>query len=245
MSRQRADLLLVERGFFDSRAKAQAAIQAGLVTANGAPVRNASEPLEADADIAAQAPHPWVSRGGLKLEAGLDGFGIDPQGLTCLDLGASTGGFTQVLLTRGARRVYAVDVGRGQLHPSLAADPRVSDLSGVDARRLDRALVPQAPGLVVCDASFIGLAKVLPAALALAAPDADLIVLVKPQFEAGPEHVGRGGLVRDPAVRAAVLARVEAELNDLGWTVRATAESPVAGGDGNLEYLAWARRTAG
>ena len=243
--RKRADVLLVERGLFDSRAKARAAIEAGRVTAAGRPVARAAEPLDEDADIQAEPAHPWVGRGGLKLDHALGLWPVDVAGRTALDVGASTGGFTQVCLARGAAHVYAVAVGRGQLHPSLAADPRVSDLSGVDARRLDRALVPQAPGLVVCDASFIGLAKVLPAALALAAPDADLIVLVKPQFEAGPEHVGRGGLVRDPAVRAAVLARVEAELNDLGWTVRATAESPVAGGDGNLEYLAWARRTAG
>lgn len=237
MSRQRADLLLVERGFFDSRAKAQAAIQAGLVTANGAPVRKASEPLEADAVIAAQAPHPWVSRGGLKLEAGLDGFGIDPQGLTCLDLGASTGGFTQVLLARGARRVYAVDVGRGQLHPSIASDERVVSLEGTDARSLTGDLLPEPIQLVVTDVSFISLTRVLPATVPFLAPGAGLVALIKPQFEAGRENVGKGGIVRDEAVRRAACAKIEAHARELGFHVLGILPSPILGGEGNHEYL--------
>jgi len=159
-----------------------------------------------------------------------------------LDIGASTGGFTEVALARGAARVYAVDVGRGQLHPKLAADPRVVSLEGLDARCLTTEQIPEPPGLIVTDVSFISLEKALPAALALAAPDADLVALVKPQFEAGPDGVGKGGLVRDPAVREQCVDNVEAFLRASGWTVRATSESPIAGGDGNLEWLVWANK---
>ena len=158
-----------------------------------------------------------------------------------LDVGASTGGFTEVCLARGAARVWAVDVGRGQLHPRLAADPRVTSLEGVDVRALDRSLIPEPPGLVVCDVSFIGLAKALPAALALAAPGAALVLLVKPQFEVGPDRVGKGGVVKDPTARAAALAAVRTFLEGEGWCVQASAESPVAGGDGNVEFLLWAQ----
>jgi 23S rRNA (cytidine1920-2'-O)/16S rRNA (cytidine1409-2'-O)-methyltransferase len=164
------------------------------------------------------------------------------EGRVVLDVGASTGGFTEVALSRGAARVYAVDVGRGQLHPRLAADPRVVSLEGVDARALTASLIPQAPDLVVTDVSFIGLAKALPAALALAAPDADLIALVKPQFEVGPERVGKGGLVKEEAARADALAGVAAFLAASGWEVQASADSPIAGGDGNLEHLLWAKK---
>ena len=242
MAKARADVLLVERGLFESRAKARAAIEAGGVTADGRPVRKASEPLEAGAVLAAVPAHPWVGRGALKLVHALDIWPIGVQGAVVLDVGASTGGFTEVCLSRGAARVYAVDVGRGQLHPTLARDPRVVDLQATDARALTAGLIPQPPDLIVCDVSFIGLGKALPAALALAAPGADLVALVKPQFEAGPQAIGKGGLVKDAAVRAAALEAVKAWLAKAGWPVRASTESPVAGGDGAREYLVWASR---
>ncbi|MFA5600853.1 MAG: TlyA family RNA methyltransferase [Phenylobacterium sp.] len=242
MERKRADILLVERGLFESRAKARAAIEAGRVFVHGRPVARAAELVETDAVIEAEAAHPWVGRGALKLVHALDLWPIAVDRRVALDVGASTGGFTEVCLARGAARVYAVDVGQGQLHPRLAADPRVVSLEGVDARRLDAGLVPQPPGLVVCDASFIGLSKVLPAALALALAGADLVALVKPQFEAGPDAVGKGGLVKDPEVRAAALSGAKTFLEESGWRVMADAESPIAGGDGNLEFLVWARK---
>jgi 23S rRNA (cytidine1920-2'-O)/16S rRNA (cytidine1409-2'-O)-methyltransferase len=167
---------------------------------------------------------------------------VTVEGRVVLDVGASTGGFTEVCLAHGAARVYAVDVGRGQLHAKLAADPRVASLEGVDARALTRDLVPEPPGLIVSDVSFIGLAKALPAALTLAAPAADLVALVKPQFEVGPERIGKGGIVKDPAAQAAALNGVRGFLEGSGWGVVATAESPIAGGDGNLEYLLWAKK---
>jgi len=242
VSRKRADVLLVERGLFESRAKARAAIEAGGVTADGRPVAKASEAIDEAAAIAAEPAHPWVGRGALKLAHALALWPVAVEGRVALDVGASTGGFTEVCLARGAARVYAVDVGRGQLHPRLAADPRVVSLEGLDARALTAALVPEPPGLVVTDVSFIGLAKALPAALALAAADADLVALVKPQFEVGPERIGKGGLVKDPAARADALAGVGAFLEGSGWRVQASAESPIAGGDGNLEFLLWAKR---
>lgn len=238
----RADLLLVVRGLAESRAKARAAIEAGGVTADGRPVTRASELLAGDADIVAAPAHPWVGRGALKLVHALDLWPIAVEGRVALDVGASTGGFAEVCLSRGAARVYAVDVGRGQLHPRLATDPRVVSLEATDARDLTPTLVPEAPGLIVADVSFIGLAKALPAALALAAPGCDLVALVKPQFEVGPGRVGKGGIVSDPAARQAALAHVVDFLAASGWTVRATADSPIEGGDGNREYLLWARR---
>ncbi|WP_332773243.1 TlyA family RNA methyltransferase [Phenylobacterium sp.] len=244
MSRKRADVLLVERGLFDSRAKARAAIEAGGVTVGGRVLAKASEPLEEDAEIIAVAAHPYVGRGALKLVHALDLWPVEVAGRTVLDVGASTGGFTEVCLARGAAKVFAVDVGRGQLHPRLAADPRVANLEGVDARSLDAALIPTPPDLIVTDVSFIGLAKALPAALGLARDGADLVALVKPQFEAGPQGVGKGGLVKDEAVRARTLAEVMAFLEAAGWAVRATADSPIAGGDGNREYLLWAMKKA-
>jgi 23S rRNA (cytidine1920-2'-O)/16S rRNA (cytidine1409-2'-O)-methyltransferase len=240
--RRRADLLLVERGLFESRAKARAAIEAGGVTADGRPVRRAAEMLAQDAAIEARPAHPWVGRGALKLLAALEAWPVEVAGRVVLDVGASTGGFTQVCLARGAARVVAVDVGRGQLHPSVAGDPRVANLEACDARALDARIVPEAPGLIVTDVSFIGLAKALPAALTLAAPGADLIALVKPQFEAGPEAVGKGGVVRDEAVRRAALASVADFLARSGWTVQGKMESPIAGGDGSREFLLWARK---
>ena len=238
----RADLLLVARGLFESRAKARAAIEAGGVTADGRTVSKASEMLADDAAIEAVAPHPWVGRGALKLVSALDLWRVVVEGRVVLDVGASTGGFTEVCLARDAARVYAVDVGRGQLHPKVAADPRVVSLEATDARDLTAAIVPEPPDLIVTDVSFISFAKALPAALALARPGADLVALVKPQFEVGPERVGKGGLVSDPAARADAVAGVQAFLEASGWTVRATADSPIAGGDGNRETLLWATK---
>ena len=239
--RQRADLLLVERGFFPTRTRAQAAIAAGLVTADGLPVRKASDRVEVGAFIGAEAPHPYVSRGGVKLAAGLDAFGFDPAGRICLDLGASTGGFTDVLLRRGARRVYAVDVGHGQLHPSLAADPRVVDLEGLDGRTLDAERVPDPIGLLAADVSFISLKLTLPTVVALLAAGADVVALVKPQFEAG-RGAARKGVVRDPAVHEAVCADIAAFVAGLGLTAVGLVPSPIDGGDGNREFLLGARR---
>lgn len=242
MTRQRIDLLLVERGLFDSRARARAAIEAGLVTVNGRTVAKPSEAVEADAEITAQAAHPWVGRGGLKLDHALTLWPVAVEGRSVVDVGASTGGFTQVCLTRGAARVYAVDVGTGQLHATVAGDPRVVELSGTDARALDATLVPEAPGLIVTDVSFISLAKALPAALALCTPGAELVALVKPQFEVGRGAVGKGGIVKDAALQEKALADVAAWLQASGWRVLQTADSPVAGGDGNREFLLWARK---
>jgi 23S rRNA (cytidine1920-2'-O)/16S rRNA (cytidine1409-2'-O)-methyltransferase len=242
VNRKRADVLLVERGLFESRAKARAAIEAGGVTADGRRVAKASEAIDEAAAIAAEPAHPWVGRGALKLAHALALWPVAVAGRVVLDVGASTGGFTEVCLARGAARIYAVDVGRGQLHPRLAADPRVVSLEGVDARALTSALIPDSPGLIVTDISFIGLAKALPAALALAAPGADLVALVKPQFEVGPERIGKGGLVKNPAAREDALAGVIAFVETAGWRVQATAESPIAGGDGNLEFLLWAQK---
>lgn len=240
--RKRADVLLVELGYFDSRAKAQAAIAAGLVTANGKHVRKASEALSSDAVVVAQAAFPFVSRGGVKLEHALDTFAIPVEGRVALDVGASTGGFSDVLLRRQVAKVYAVDVGRDQLHASLRGNARLVSLEGLDARQLDRAMVPEPVDLVVADVSFISLALVLPAALALAAPSADLAVLIKPQFEAGRERVGKGGVVKDEAVHAEVCERIAALVTELGWRVRGIVPSPIEGGDGNREFLLAAER---
>ncbi len=195
-----------------------------------------------DAVIAATPAHPWVGRGALKLEHALSLWPIRLEGRVVLDVGASTGGFTEVCLAAGAARVYAVDVGRGQLHLSLADDARVVSLEARDARTLTAADVPEPPGLIVCDVSFIGLAKALPAALALAADGADLVALVKPQFEVGPERVGKGGLVKDETARLAALDGVKAFLTGAGWPVQASADSPIEGGDGNREFLVWANQ---
>ncbi|GGC62022.1 TlyA family RNA methyltransferase [Chelatococcus reniformis] len=241
MTRRRADQLLVARGFFASRAKAQEAIAAGLVQAGGRPVTRPAELVDAEAEIEAAAPYPWVSRGGVKLAAALDHFAIDPRGLVCLDLGASTGGFTDVLLTRGAGRVHAVDVGHGQLHPRLAADPCVVAYEGRDARSLTPALLGEPVELAVIDVSFISLALVVPALPPLCAPDARLVALIKPQFEAGRAHV-RKGLVRDTRVHETVRRDVAAALTQAGFAVHGSIPSPIAGGDGNREYLIAADR---
>ncbi len=237
--RKRADMLLVERGLFASRARAQEAIAAGLVTADGTVVRKPSESLEAGAAIRASAPHPWASRGGVKLAAALDAFALDPAGLSCLDIGASTGGFTDVLLTRGARTVVSVDVGHGQFDARLAADPRVTLREGLDARRLTPEIVG-APQAIVCDVSFISQRLVLPHVLALAGRSAWLVSLVKPQFEAGREHVVKGA-VKDPAALALACEAVRRCVEDLGWTSLGLIASPVLGGDGAQEFLYAAR----
>lgn len=242
--KERADVLLVARGLAESRARAQALILAGQVFSGERRIEKAGAELAFDAPLSVRgAAHPWVSRGGLKLEKGLDHFGVDPQGRICLDVGAATGGFTDVLLARGAAKVYAVDVGQGQLAWKLRQDPRVVVLERTNARRLGRAQVPEPPGLIVCDASFIGLETLLPAPLALAAPRAELIALIKPQFEVGKGRVGKKGVVRDPALHAEVCARIEAWLSGLpGWSVLGLTESPILGPEGNKEFLIAGRK---
>jgi 23S rRNA (cytidine1920-2'-O)/16S rRNA (cytidine1409-2'-O)-methyltransferase len=239
--RKRADVALVERGLFTSRARAQAAIAAGQVTANGVVLRKPSDTVADDARIVAAPDHPWVSRGGLKLVAALDHFGFDPAGRVCLDAGASTGGFTDVLLARGARRVHAIDVGQGQLHARLRDNPAVVSLEQTDIRALDPARLAEPPDFVTVDVSFISLKLVLPALDRLVARPAQLIALIKPQFEAGRTHVKKG-IVRDPAVHAAVREDVAAFAALLGWSVAGVILSPIAGGDGNREFLLGARR---
>jgi 23S rRNA (cytidine1920-2'-O)/16S rRNA (cytidine1409-2'-O)-methyltransferase len=239
--RQRADRLLVERGFFESRAKAQAAIEAGLVTANSAPVRKASEELSLDTELSATPEHPYVSRGGTKLAAALDHFGFNLKGRVCLDVGASTGGFTDVLLKRGAKRVYAVDVGREQLHPSLRARVDVKSLEGTDIRALLPSVLETPPNFVTIDVSFISLKLVLHAALAFAKTPAQLVALIKPQFEAGRERVKKG-VVRDSAIHAEVCDELSAFVSSLGWRVLGIIPSPITGGDGNIEFLLGAVR---
>ncbi len=236
----RADLWLVERGLFESRAQAQEAIAAGLVSADGELVRKASKPLAANAEVTARAAHPWASRGGVKLAAALDAFALDPAGLYCLDVGASTGGFTDVLLERGARHVVALDVGHGQLCQRLRGDPRVTSLEGLDARKLDAAALAEAPGAIVCDVSFISQRLVAPAALAFAAADAFYIGLVKPQFEVGRENLVKG-VVRDEKALRRACADVRACVETLGWRTLGLVESPILGGDGARELLYAAR----
>jgi 23S rRNA (cytidine1920-2'-O)/16S rRNA (cytidine1409-2'-O)-methyltransferase len=234
--RQRIDRLLVERGLFDSRAQAQAAIEAGLVFADGKVVAKASETIAAGAAIEASRAHPYVSRGGVKLTAALDHFGFDPKDRVCLDVGASTGGFTQVLIERGARKVYAVDVGSGQLHDSVRGHPDVLSLEQTDIRTLAPARLMPPPDLVVIDVSFISLKLVLPPALALACKPAQLVALIKPQFEAGRAQIKRG-IVRDTAVHAAACDDIAAFVAALGWRVDGIIASPIKGGDGNAEFL--------
>jgi 23S rRNA (cytidine1920-2'-O)/16S rRNA (cytidine1409-2'-O)-methyltransferase len=243
-TKHRADQLLVERGLAESRARAQALILAGLVFAGERRIDKAGEALASDAALQVRGrDHPWVSRGGIKLAHALDHFVIDPRGCTALDIGASTGGFTDVLLCRGVRRVYAIDVGRGQLAWKLRQDPRVVVHERVNARSLSHEHVPEPIDIVACDVSFIGLATVLPAPLALVGEEAALITLVKPQFEAGREHIGKGGIVREPAVHRAVCDRAAAWITaQPGWKVIGIVESPILGSEGNREFLLYARR---
>ncbi len=242
--KKRADLLLVERGLVETRSKALALILAGKVFSGERRIEKAGELLAEDQALELRGQdHPWVSRGGLKLVHGLAHFAIDPRERICLDVGASTGGFTDVLLSRGAARVYAVDVGHGQLAWKLRQDPRVVVLERVNARNLTRAEIPEEPSLVVCDASFIGLSTVLAAPLSLAAPRAELVALIKPQFEVGRAGVGKGGIVRDAGLRERACLRIAGWLAaQPGWQVLGITESPIAGAEGNIEFLIAGRR---
>ena len=239
--RQRADRLLVDRGLFESRAKAQAAIEAGLVTADEKVVLKPSEQIPADAKLQASAAHPYVSRGGVKLATALEHFGFDPKGRICLDVGASTGGFTQVLLDRSARRIYAVDVGTDQLHKSLRARPEIISLDSTDIRQLSPGSLDEPPDLVSIDVSFISLKLTLPSALGLARSPAQLVALIKPQFEAGPGAVKKG-IVRDGALQQAICDDIARFVASLGWRVLGVIPSPIFGGDGNAEFLLGASR---
>jgi 23S rRNA (cytidine1920-2'-O)/16S rRNA (cytidine1409-2'-O)-methyltransferase len=243
-TKTRADLALVERGLVESRARAQALIMAGKVFAGERKLAKPGEAVAEDQPLEVRGQdHPWVSRGGLKLAHALQHFHIDPAGLVCLDVGASTGGFTDVLLQNGAAKVYAVDVGHGQLAWKLRSDPRVVVLERTNARTLTEEQVPEPVDFVVCDASFIGLEVLLPAPLALTAPRAVMAVLIKPQFEVGRERVGKGGVVRDPALHEEVCRRIEAWVNaQSGWRVEGVVESPITGPEGNREFLLAARK---
>lgn len=237
-SAQRADVFLVENGFAASRAEAQAAIDAGGVSADGRVLTRSSQTLRQGVDISYRKAHPYVSRGGIKLAAALDHFELSPEGRVCLDIGASTGGFTEVLLLRGATRVYAVDVGHGQMNPRLAKDPRVVKFEGLNGRDLTTRQISQTPTAIVADVSFIGLKLVLPAALTLAGQGTFLITLVKPQFEVGRDQVGRGGLVKDEAAQESAVDSIQEWLNQQpGWKVLGHIPSPITGGDGNREFL--------
>lgn len=233
----RADRVLVSLGHFESRASAQAAIAAGLVTVNGSPVAKPSQKISPTDRIEAEAAHPWVSRGGVKLAHALDVFEVDPAGRHCLDVGSSTGGFSDVLLSRGARSIVAVDVGRGQLHEKIAGDARVQSLEATDARALTANMLGEAPSLIVCDASFIALEKLLAVPLSLAGEGAELVTLFKPQFQVGREYVGKGGLVSDEAAMKRAEASFCDWLVEQGWRVKGRADSPIRGGDGNRERL--------
>jgi 23S rRNA (cytidine1920-2'-O)/16S rRNA (cytidine1409-2'-O)-methyltransferase len=239
----RADQLLVSRGLAESRTRAQALIMAGAVFTGEKKLAKAGDMLAEEAPLEVRGKdHPWVSRGGIKLDHGLTHFGFDVTGAVALDVGSSTGGFTDVLLTRGAAKVYAVDVGTNQLAWKLRQDPRVVVLEQTNARHLTSELVPESVDILVCDASFIGLAKVLEAPLKLAKPRAKLVALVKPQFEAGREEVGKGGVVRDAAVHERVCAEVSEWVRSQGWTVIGTTSSPITGPEGNVEFLLGAEK---
>jgi 23S rRNA (cytidine1920-2'-O)/16S rRNA (cytidine1409-2'-O)-methyltransferase len=238
MTKVRVDQLLVSRSLVDSRARAQALIMAGAVFSGERKIAKAGELLGEDAPLEVRGKdHPWVSRGGIKLNHGLDHFGFDVTGAVALDVGSSTGGFTDVLLSRGAAKVYAVDVGTNQLAWKLRQDPRVIVHEQTNARSLERSIVVDPIEVVVCDASFISLAKVLPAALGLARPGARLVALVKPQFEAGREEVGKGGVVRDPEVHSRVCDEAAAWVASQGWAVLGVTPSPITGPEGNVEFL--------
>jgi 23S rRNA (cytidine1920-2'-O)/16S rRNA (cytidine1409-2'-O)-methyltransferase len=237
--RRRLDQLLVDRGLMPTRSRARDAILRGAVHVNGVPVLKPAAMVNSAAILGSDDPViAYVSRGAVKLIHAIDHFGIDPAGLICLDIGASTGGFTQVLLERGAAHVTSIDVGHGQLAPALAADPRVTSIEGLNARDLRAEHLAQPPQLLVCDVSFISLTLALPPALALAVPGGRLVALIKPQFEAGREALGRTGVIRDPDVHRAVCARISAWIEeDQGWRVLGIENSPIHGGDGNREFL--------
>ncbi|MBU0724209.1 MAG: TlyA family RNA methyltransferase [Alphaproteobacteria bacterium] len=244
MRKQRLDILLVDRGLAESRARAQALVMAGLVYSETRRLDKPGLSIPEDSPLELKGQdHPWVSRGGLKLVHGLDRFAIDPAGMVCLDVGASTGGFTDVLLSRGAVKIYAVDVGHGQLAWKLRQDERVVVMERTNARTLTGDDIPDPIDLVVCDASFIGLEVVLPAALALTRPGGFLVALIKPQFEVGKGRVGKGGVVREPELHQEVCDRIEAWLGGLpGWRVLGIDASPILGPEGNREFLVAACR---
>ncbi|HEY4136664.1 MAG TPA: TlyA family RNA methyltransferase [Alphaproteobacteria bacterium] len=242
----RLDQLLVDRGLAETRTKAQAVILAGQVFSGERRLDKPGQPTAADLPVTLRgAPHPWVSRGALKLVGALDQFALDVTGKIAIDVGSSTGGFTEVLLSRGAAKVYAVDVGKGQLAWTLRNDPRVVVMEGVNARHLTAAEIPEPPQVVVCDASFIGLATVLPAVLNLAAPGALVVALIKPQFEVGKGRVGKGGIVRDPELHREVCERIQDWLaNEMHWNIIGVTDSPITGQDGNREFLIAATKPA-
>jgi 23S rRNA (cytidine1920-2'-O)/16S rRNA (cytidine1409-2'-O)-methyltransferase len=240
-ARTRADILLVERGLFESRARAQAAIEAGLVTASGKPVQKPSELIAVGAALQAQPAHPFVSRGGVKLSGALEQYPIEIENHVCLDVGASTGGFTEVLLANGASLMFAIDVGHGQLHPSLQGHPNIVSMEATDIRSFEGKRLPMRPDVVVIDVSFISLKSVLPVALALAAAPMHLLALIKPQFEAPRKH-SRRGIIRDATVHQSVCDDIAAFADSLGCTHIKVFPSPIAGGDGNLEFFIGARR---
>ena len=240
-SRKRADVLLVERGLFESRARARAAIEAGLVIANNKTVTKPSEIVDADAVLQAQPAHPFVSRGGVKLSGALEQYPIEIEGHVCLDVGASTGGFTEVLLANGADLVFSIDVGRGQLHPSLHGHSRIVSMEETDIRSFEGKRLPARPDVVVIDVSFISLKAVLPVALSLAAAPMHLLALIKPQFEAARKHSKRG-IIRDATVHSQVCDDIAAFAATLGCSDIKLFPSPIAGGDGNLEFFIGARR---
>lgn len=234
----------MKRGYAASREEAQAAIRAGLVIADGRPVAKPAQLLPDSTNIQYTRAHPYVSRGGLKLAAALDWFGLSPQGQVCLDCGASTGGFTQVLLERGAAKVYAVDSGHGQMHPRIVETGRVIVMEGVNARDLGPQLIPEPPGVVTADLSFISLRQAMSPALSLAAPGGWAVLLVKPQFEAGRDAVPADGVIRDERVQAKAVAAVAEWVSARGWVVTGVMESPITGKEGNREFLLAARNTA-
>ena len=240
-ARKRADLLLVERGLFESRARAQAAIEAGLVTADDKQVTKAAENIAVDAVLQAQPAHPFVSRGGVKLSSALERYPIEIEDHVCLDVGASTGGFTEVLLAQGASLVFSIDVGREQLHPSLRGHPKIVSMEETDIRGFEGKRLPMRPDVVVIDVSFISLKAVLPVALSLAAAPMHLLALIKPQFEAARKHSKRG-IIRDAAVHSSVCDDIAAFVASLGCTHIEVFPSSIAGGDGNLEFFIGARR---
>ena len=238
MSKKRADQMLVERGLAETRSRAQALIMAGLVMSGEKKIAKAGDMLAEDAALEVRGKdHPWVSRGGLKLDHGLEQFGFDVGGAVALDVGSSTGGFTDVLLSRGAAKIYAVDVGTNQLAWRLRQDSRVMVHEQTNARNLTAEIIPELVDIIVCDASFISLAKVLDAALGLAKSGGMLVALVKPQFEAGRAEVGKGGVVRDPEVHERVCAEARAWVQSRGWRVIGVTESPITGPEGNKEFL--------
>ncbi|MGV3548275.1 TlyA family RNA methyltransferase [Rhizobium sp.] len=245
MPTQRLDHILVQRGLFESRSRARDAIERGTVTVAGAIAIKAGQLVDEDAEISVDDPaQAYVSRAALKLIAALDHFGLSPEGLDCLDVGASTGGFTQVLLERGARHVMALDVGHGQLVAKIAEDPRVANLEGINSRELTADMLDAPVQALVSDVSFISLKLALPPALELAEPGAWLVALVKPQFEAGRENVGKGGMLKDPSSGPQIADDLEKWLNSLGgWQSLGVIPSPIAGGDGNQEYLLAGRKT--